>query len=243
MSKTITTLPNGQKAGHVGLGLWGEQGIGSVKQVIYDGDTINVRAMENFGIRFLGIDTAEKKIPLPGNDTFISLNDPRWVTFLTDPFSDGGSLHPSPYSQDLTDYLNAKMGANSATNHKKIADLAEDKLEEFIQADFDEMGQPEEEFGFYLRFAFEIMDRYGRFLCFINRNQPVEDDPSPRPLTYNVRMLLSGMASPYFIWPNINPWRSLGSITAAVIAPNTANATAEGERSLREARQAVKNAR
>jgi endonuclease YncB( thermonuclease family) len=238
MAKAIERLRNGQTVGHVGLGMHGQQ-VGSVKQQVYDGDTINIRALGNFGIRFLGIDTAEKKIPLPGEDTFTSLSDPRWEAFLTDPFASDRLS----FSAGLTAYLQNITGPGVATNHKDFADAAEDKLEDYVQDDLDQMGVPKEDFAFYLRFAFEIMDGYGRMLCYINRDQPDASIPSPRPSSYNTRMLESGMASPYFIWPNINPWRARGSIVNAVFAPGTANDTAQADAKLRQTRDAVKVAR
>ena len=226
--------------GHVGLGMFGGR-VGTVKRQTYDGDTVTVtvRALGNFGIRFLGIDTPEKKIPLPGEETFTSLSDPRWEMYLASLFS---SDEPA-YSAGLTAHLKGLTGGGAASNHKRIADEAEDTLEELIQNDLAEMAVAREDFVFYLRFAFEIMDGYGRLLCFINRDQPDAGVPSPRPKSYNDRMLEAGMASPYFIWPNINPWRTHGSITDAVFAPGTANDIAVSDSKLREAREAVKRAR
>lgn len=238
MAKAIERLRNGQTVGHVGLGMFGGQ-VGTVKRQVYDGDTITIRALGNFGIRFLGIDTAEKKIPLLGEDSFTSLSDPRWETFLSDPFASGGL----PYSAELTAYLQSRTGPGVAANHKKFGDVAEDLLEEYVQTDLNEMAVPKEDFAFYLRFAFEIMDVYGRLLCYINRDQPDANVPSPRPPSYNARMLEAGMASPYFIWPNINPWRARGSIVDAVFAAGTANDIAQADAKLRQAREAVKGAR
>jgi endonuclease YncB( thermonuclease family) len=242
MAKTIESLPGGGTVGHVGLGMYGNQ-VGSVKQIVYDGDTLNVRALGNFSIRFLGIDTPEKKIPLPDESQFTSLSNQRWIDFLTDPFVAGGPLSLSPFSSGLTTYLQNHCGNNVAVNHKKHADAAEDNLEALVQADLNVMGVSKEDFKFYLRFAYEIMDRYGRFLCYINRDQPDANVPSARPESYNVRMLEAGMALPYFIWPNINPWRAYGSILDAVLNPGTANTTAVADQKLNTARQAVKAAR
>lgn len=75
MAKTLECI-NNQTVGHVGLGVWGGQ-VGSVRREVYDGDTIHVRALGNLSIRFLGIDTAEMKIPLPGEDEFTVLSDQR----------------------------------------------------------------------------------------------------------------------------------------------------------------------
>ncbi len=242
MAKTIKHF-QGRTVGHVGLGVFGDE-IGTVKRQVYDGDTITVRALGNLSIRFLGIDTAEKNIPLPGRgDAFISLSDPRWDAFLSDPFAAGGPLSPSPFSKDLTSHLKKRIVPGLAKNHRKYGEDAEDLLEQFVQADLQEMGMSKKDFSFYLRFAFEIMDGYGRFLCFINRDQPNANVPSTRPPSYNERMLQAGMASPYFIWPNINPWRAYGSIVDAVFAPGTANEMAEADAKLKQARDAVKAAR
>jgi len=93
-----------------------------------------------------------------------------------------------------------------------------------------------------LSFSYEVFDRFGRFLAFLNRNQPNPTSPSPRPLSYNERQLETGRALPYFIWPNINPFREADSAPNAVPLPGTANPVAErGE--LKRARDFVKNAR
>lgn len=238
MAKAIKRFNNNQTVGHMGLGMFGTQ-VGTVKQQVYDGDTITVRALGNFGIRFLGIDTAEKKIPLPGENSFTSLSDPAWEAYLSNPFATGELI----YSAGLTAYLQGRTGPGVATNHKKFGDKAEDKLEEFVQNDLTEMGVSKQDFAFYLRFAFDIMDGYGRLLCYINRDQPDANIPSPRPKSYNTRMIESGLASPYLIWPNINPWRAHGSIVDAVFAPGTANNMAIADAKLHQAREAVKKAR
>ncbi|VFJ13651.1 hypothetical protein [Candidatus Nitrosocosmicus franklandus] len=55
-------------------------------------------------------------------------------------------------------------------------------------------------------FAFEIMDRYGRFLCFVDRTKTTEERQNDK-LTYNEKLLKEGFSIPYFIWPNVNPFR------------------------------------
>jgi hypothetical protein len=56
-------------------------------------------------------------------------------------------------------------------------------------------------------------------------------------------MLEGGFACPYFIWPNINPFRRQPSLSQAVPAPNTANTVANQEATLGEARTMVQDAR
>jgi endonuclease YncB( thermonuclease family) len=92
MAKAIEELPlfGGRTltVGHFGLGMQGAS-VGSVKQEVHDGDTINVRAQGNIGVRFLGVDAPEISYRLPDSDKqFVSLSNPRWDAFLTDPFSD-----------------------------------------------------------------------------------------------------------------------------------------------------------
>jgi hypothetical protein len=55
-------------------------------------------------------------------------------------------------------------------------------------------------------------------------------------------MLESGAALPYFIWPNIDPFRA-SSLLDAVMAPGTANQVAEATPALRRARNFVRQAR
>jgi hypothetical protein len=84
------------------------------------------------------------------------------------------------------------------------------------------------------------MDGYGRLLCFLNVNEP---DRARRPEDYSLRALRAGLAVPYFIWPNIDPFRGTSSILDAVIAPGTANHVADSTPALRRARDFVKQAR
>lgn len=238
---------NGSKRATMRLGFFGDN-IGSVKQNTPDGDTINVAAQptDDFGVRFLGIDTPEKRLPLPGGapNTFISLDNPGWIDFLNDPFTNG-----SPFTQSLTAHIQSRiMNGDAAVNHHGHASTAEDELEAFVQADVDEyqnagLIQNHTEFRFFLQFAFEILDGFGRFLAFINRSQPDANEPSARPTDYNTRMLEAGFASPYLIWPNVNPFRARGSILDAVLAPGTANDIATSDSKLADARMKVKQAR
>jgi hypothetical protein len=135
------------------------------------------------------------------------------------------------------------VGPDAAVNHYQHAQAAEDALEDEVFQDLAALGQSEDDFQFFLAFAHEVMDRYGRFLCFINRNQPDADHPEPRPRSYNERLLEAGRVSPYFIWPNINPFRAQGSLTAAVLQPGTGHTVAEGDAALKAARQWVRDAR
>ncbi|MEW6349818.1 MAG: hypothetical protein AB1646_12200 [Thermodesulfobacteriota bacterium] len=226
--------------GHFGLGARGD-GVGSVGQQVHDGDTINVRALGNFGVRFLGIDAPEISLALPGGGpAFVPLSDQRWEDFLTDPFAgSGGTELKKKLPPGLLEHLQRGAGPGAAGNQFRHAEAAKQELRSQVEKDLQEVLSAPEEFRFFLVFASEIMDRYGRLLAFINREARAE----PRPLDYNQRLLKNGMVSPYFIWPNVNPFRKQASLLEAVPAPGTANELANSERTLREARAWTQNAR
>jgi endonuclease YncB( thermonuclease family) len=236
MGKAIEQLKSGLIVGHAALGFRG--GVtGSVRQQVHDGDTINVRALGNFGVRFLGVDAPEISFKLPGEAGFTGLSNIKWERYLSDPFT-----HWPPESRldkDLVNYLKAEIKPGVAMNQYRHATQAEDELEKEVSNDLQDLGQSEEEFQFFLAFAYEVMDRYGRLLCFINRYQ----SEGERPLSYNERMLQAGVISPYFIWPNVNPFREKESLVDAVTEPNKAKDEAQKDPLLRKAREAVRRAR
>jgi endonuclease YncB( thermonuclease family) len=226
--------------GHFGLGMQGAN-VGSVKQEVHDGDTINVRAQGNFGVRFLGVDAPEISFRLPGSgQQFVSISDPQWEAFLTDPFADqAGADFAQMLSPKLLSHLQANLGAGVASNHARHALAAQRELERQIEADIAELAKTNDAFQFFLAFGTEITDRFGRLLAYINREQKA----TPRPLDYNTRLLKSGLVNPYFIWPNINPFRKQPSLQEAVIEPGTANAIATQDPVLRDVRASVQAAR
>jgi hypothetical protein len=63
------------------------------------------------------------------------------------------------------------------------------------------------------------------------------------PRSHNERMLEVGWVTPYFIWPNIDPFRRQGSLIDAVLEPGTANTVAEQAGALKVARGFVRDAR
>jgi endonuclease YncB( thermonuclease family) len=236
MAKAIEQLKSGLVIGHAALGFRG--GVtGSVRQQVHDGDTINVRAVGNFGVRFLGVDAPEISFKLPGEKGFTGLSNVKWERYLSNPFSNWPEA--SPLNQDLVNDLKGRIKPGVAMNHYRHAAEAEDELEREVSRDLEDLGQSEEEFQFFLAFAYEIMDRYGRLLCFINRYQPEGE----RPLSYNERLLPAGLVNPYFIWPNVNPFREKRPLVEAVIEPNTAHDEADKDELLRKAREGVRQAR
>jgi len=242
MPDSIHQAKSGRTVGLVGLGLRGAAQ-GTPGQQVHDGDTIVVRAIGNFGVRLLAVDAPEISFQLPGGTQFIAIKDPRWETFLTDPFAPGlPPFKPALYKHLIAD-LKIRAGAGAATNHAKHADVAKAALLKEVVADRGELGKTNDTMQFFLSFAHDIVDRYGRLLCYINRDQADPKVPAPRPGTYNERLLKLGLVSPYFIWPNIDPFRKQDELTQAVLKPGKANHVATTEPALASARASVAAAR
>ena len=213
----------------------------SLDASIPDGDTICVHVEGSGCVRFLGIDTPEKNFQLPGSSAQRRLDSAEWETYLTNPFlPQFGAFN---LDASLVSHLQTRIGPGAGVNHRFHGDNAEQALIALVQADMNALGQNLSTFGYFLSFSFEVFDSFGRFLAFINRNQPNANNPGPRPLPYNERMLENGAALPYFIWPNIDPFRDSSSLLDAVIAPGTANQVAETTPALRRARDFVRQAR
>ena len=236
MAMAIDQTQGGLTYGTFGLGLHGSAP-GSVAQQVHDGDTVNVRAIGNFSIRFLGIDTPEVSFTLPGSNQFRSISDPAWEVFLADPFAAG--LPPINLDATLRANLQARLGPGAATNHAQQAGVAHRALEQEIQNDMIERGLTKEDVQFFAAFTREIVDRYGRLLAWLN----ISDQSGTRPPDYNTRILKKGLATPYFIWPNVDPWRSQGSLIQAVKPPVQFRQEANAPGKLRDVRNAVAQAR
>ncbi|WDT74955.1 MAG: hypothetical protein MPW16_17030 [Candidatus Manganitrophus sp.] len=242
MANAIEQLKTGLTVGYAGLGF--RSGVtGSVRQQVHDGDTFQLRPIGNLGVRFLGVDAPEISFTLPRNRRFIGLSDPLWEQFLIDPFDPGLPPFRPGLLPGLVAYLKGKTGPGAALNHHQHASNAERTLEEEVRNDIASLNQTEETFRFLLSFAHEVMDRYGRLLAFVNRLQPSENKLKRRPISYNERLLKTGRISPYFIWPNINPFRRQDSPTKAVIPPGKAAELAKKEKTLSDARKWVRSAR
>jgi hypothetical protein len=238
MAKAIEDIGS-RFVGHFGLGMQGQK-TGTPKSEVHDGDTISVRALGDFSVRFLGIDTPEISYRLPGKNSFTNLSNINWENFLAGPFAGNeGTQFAATLSAGLVEHLDNSTGSGTANNHYRHAFLAQRELEKQVEQDIAEQGETNESFRFFLSFSFEKMERFGRLLAYINRDQK----SPPRPLDYNSRMLQVGMSAPYFIWPNVNPFRRQASLLEAVLDPGTANNTANNESTLRDARKWVSDAR
>ncbi len=210
----------------------------SLNASIADGDTIGLHLEGSGAVRFLGIDTPEKNFQLPGSQAQRRLDSAEWEAYLTDPFQAG----TFGLDADLVNHLRTRLGSGAGTNHRVHGDNAETSLIGLVQSDMNALGQDLSTFGYFLSFSFEVFDSFGRLLAFINRNQPTANNLGPRPLTYNERQLENGAALPYFIWPNIDPFRER-SILDAIFAPGTAPNIAQTSPSLLRARNFARQAR
>lgn len=250
MAKAVFKTKSGLTVGIAGLGIHGD-GPGSVGQEVHDGDTVTVDPAGNLSVRFLGIDAPEVSFTLPaealaapdrrpGEVTFVSIDDPRWEEFLSEPLSD--SFGPIELEAGLRAYIQDRVGPGVAANHAKLADAAKAALRAEVSGDMERLGQDANSFKFFLAFASEIMDGYGRFLGFLNCDQPAP----PRPPSYNERLLRQGQATPYFIWPNLDPYRRQSSPVDAVPEPGgiaPAGAAKTASQPLDDAREWVREAR
>ena len=234
--KLVRLSEGGSLIGTARLG--GRDGaVGSVKQNVHDGDTIFVAALANISLRFLGVDTPEISFNPPGSKAFVNTDKPVWVDYLSDPFS--GWDAQGQMGDDLVAHLQAKVGPTTAANHHAHAKAGEVSLQDFIQGDLDQSGGAVADFELFLRCAYEALDRYGRLLAYVNVSLPKN---APKPLTYNERQLQAGKALPYFIWPNLDPFKKQKVLTKAVPRPVDFPAAANNG-ALGRARQWVRDAR
>src|SRR5215203_1550278 len=225
----------------------------SVKQGIHDGDTVSVVVDGSSSIRFLGVDTPEVSFGYPKLDNdpdggdggkWLSISNEKFQKYLAKPFDSQHSdsqKYKDALGSKLVSYLEDKLNANTAKNHHDLAMKAHRKLERIVEADVQERENQNMKFRFFMAFAFEILDRYGRFLCYLDRdNNPQERQGR---ISYSERMLETGFAAPYFIWPNLNPFMKSGSIVEAVPDINNFQETINKSKRLCDARNFVKKAR
>ena len=239
MAETFFTISDGSARAVMGIRRRSDGTVQTLDQAVPDGDTVGAQLDGTGASRFLGIDTPEKSFehPLGAGQ---GLDGPQWEQYLTNPFANGYPAHL--LEPPLAAHLQGRFGPGAGANHHRHAVAAGDHLRQMIQSDQVALGQSPEQFRYFLAFSYEVFDRFGRFLAFVNRNQPDATVPAPRPRSYNERQLEAGRALPYFIWPNVNPFREFDTIVDAVPLPGTARTIAE-RGDLKHAREAVKNAR
>ncbi len=194
-----------------------------------DGDTIVGRIEGNVGLCLLGVDAPELALPLPGSETFVATDHPAWEAFLADPFA--AHLPPLPLAPSLCEHLLARIGNGCGANHHRHALAASRGLAAEIAADLAATGKKPQDFRFKVLFEREMMDAYGRLLGWIGI-----EDADWHPPSYNHRMMLKSLALPYYIWPNISPFRHAPNLRAAVPAPGMLAQIAENDGKLARSR-------
>lgn len=248
--------------GHAGLAFKRAGQRRSIAGAVSDADTVNVGLLGNLAVRFLGIDTPEKRIGLPKStkyDVYKNLDSEEWEKFLANPYTTNAKdylykksdIKELKLSDGLRTYLQEGLATEKpAINHYLHAIAATKYLEKLIIEDQQQLVdvygerrfESEYDFRFFLVFAREILDAYGRLLCICKPDEPDISTEERRP-SYNLRLLEAGMAAPYFIWPNIEPWRRQEYILNAVIKPGKAWQSAQDDDTMGDARSFIQNAR
>jgi hypothetical protein len=239
MAETFFAISDGSPRAVMGIRRKADGTVQPLDQAVPDGDTVGAQLDGTGSARFLGIDTPEKSFehPLGAGQ---SLDSPQWEQYLINPFASGYPVQL--LEPPLVTHLQSRFGSGAGANHHRHAVAAGDGLRQMILADQVALGQTAEQFRYFLAFSYEVFDGFGRFLAFVNRNQPSATVPGPRPPSYNERQLAAGLALPYFIWPNVNPFREAPTVVDAVPAPGTGRMVGEsGE--LGRARASVQQAR
>ena len=232
-----------------GFGTWAIRGFGlaTVGQAVHDGDTVTIQTLGNLAVRFLGIDTPEISFQFP---KIGDSNDGKWFStdkfenYLDDPFRleyPGSEDFKHALGDGLVEYLEKLLGPECAKNHYDMAQIAQQALETMIKGECAERAVEGKHYEFFMAFSRDVMDGYGRLLCYLHRNN-TEKERKEKPFSYNERMLQNGMAFPYFIWPNVDPFRPMESYIKAVPPPDELKKWIDSPR-LNQARDSVRQAR
>lgn len=243
-AKSLWIKPPYLKLGAAGFGFYGNK-IGSVKQIVHDGDTVNTRLLNNLAVRFLGIDTPEISFQFPGTQTFVKLKDKKWDEY----FRSGKWKENLNIGQDLYHYLSTKIGngKNIASNHAEMAEGAEKSLAKIISSDLKKSKKSNKTFTFFMAFGNDFLDSYARLLCYLNSSSENFKNPKDKEeivkLSYNERQLASGWAVPYFIWPNVQPFLTVRAFSKENIIPKNFWALIRKAQKLHQARKFVADAR
>jgi endonuclease YncB( thermonuclease family) len=214
---------------------------GTVAQEVHDGDTVGLRTPLNFSSRFLGMDAPEISFTIRTKNTFVALSNSQWKTFFT-----SGTWKNMPLASALKHHLIDRIdnGENVAANHDKLSKESQRQLERMISDDLAATGKTENDFLFFLAFSYEVLDQYARMLCYLNADRANYTPPAtPNKLSYNERMLATGWAVPYFIFPNIQPFLRGQPFEALNLTPAGFWKTVNQANKLKAARKAVADAR
>lgn len=217
----------------------------SVSQITHDGDTVSVSTNANLGIRFLGIDSPEISFDFPGKRGFLGLNNPAWTEFFTGPELAKKLEKNCPA---LKAHLMSVIGDGTgiAENHYKYAEKARENLRREIEDDMKAANKMNEDFMFFQAYAYEFLDSYGRLLSYLrpHRDNFEGETPATSAIDYNIRQLAGGFATPYFIFPNVDPFLRISNpLDKKIISPTGFWKFMAKATKLTSARLAVKGAR
>lgn len=244
MANALKVIGNNIKIGNFQFGLKKDGTPNEVDKIVHDGDTVSLNTPLNFSTRFLGIDTPEVSFPIRKKLPFVDLSKPEWTQF----FTSGEWENNFPVPPALRNHLIMRIGDGTkiAPNHDKHAKNAEDELEKMIKADLAlataQTARTKDDFEFFLAFGYEFLDQYGRFLCYLSADE-ANFNPKVRNPSYNEQQLANGMAVPFFIYPNIQPFLSKPPFDKANLNPIGFWNNINGAGKLQAARKSVSDAR
>jgi hypothetical protein len=146
----------------------------------------------------------------------------------------------------LKAHLSTRIGDGTkvAGNHDTLAKKAATELETMLRTDITNTGKTEKDFLFFLAFSYEVLDQYGRMLCYLHADRANYTPPAaPDKLSYNERLLATGWAVPYFIFPNLQPFMVGQPFNATSLTPAGFWNSVSQSGKLKSARKAVADAR
>ena len=216
--------------------------IGGASNQVHDGDTVGLSTPLNFSSRFLGIDAPEISFTLrTKGPPFVPIGHQKWKDFWT-----SGTWKDQLTDVPLKNHLEARIGNgdNVASNHEALAKSAKQDLIKLIEADRNASGKTNEEFRFFLAFAYEFLEGFGRMLCFLHPDRDnFASHVAPSKLSYNEQLLETGSVVPYFIYPNIEPFLKIQPFEQSNLVPAAFWQNVNGASRLQGARRAVAAAR
>ena len=125
----------------------------------------------------------------------MALDDPRWEQALAAAFAPGAQPLGPAADPALVAHLEARAVVGEAVNHARLAAAARIALVDMVNKDMAALGVDAAGFRFFLAFAGEVMDRYGRLLGYVKPDQP--NVPAEQRLgSYNERLLAAGLGQP-----------------------------------------------
>jgi endonuclease YncB( thermonuclease family) len=164
-----------------------------VEKSVKDGDTLAMRSE----IRLVGIDTPETKFSLKETkefDNLITLSNPKIKEFLRN------------ISTNLRDYLKPKIENHDGTIGTNQFKCGKQATKMFTSIVFDTMQRNAT--NLLIMTSLEVTDRYGRLIGYVNRKKTKRSgeilaESQAFEKSFNLKMLSTGYAFMYLIYPNL----------------------------------------